>query len=142
MLPMAAPFQILEHPADVGFVAYGATREELFSNAALALMSLAYELDAVAERESRAIEAAGADIEALLYAWLAEILAVSDAERLVFRRFTLAELGPNFVRGVASGERFDPARHRARTYVKAVTLHQFGIMQTPQGWSARVYLDV
>jgi protein archease len=139
---MPAPFEILEHPADVGFIAYGGTLDELFTNAALALMSLAYELDTVEEREKRPIEAAGADTESLLYAWLAEILAVSDAERLVFRRFEVTELRADFVRGIASGERFDPARHRARTYVKAVTLHQFRVAQTPEGWSARVYLDV
>lgn len=139
---MARPFEILEHPADVGFIAYGGTLDELFTNAALALMSLSYELETVEEREQRPIETTGADTESLLYAWLAEILAVSDADRLVFHRFELAELSAARVRGFAYGERFDPARHRARTYVKAVTLHQFRVAEAPGGWSARVYLDV
>jgi len=139
---MVQAFEILEHPADVGFIAYGAGRAELFTNAALALMSLAYELDTVEEQDKRMIEAAGSDIESLLFAWLSEILAISDGERLIFCRFELAELAADRVRGYAHGERFDPARHRAKTYVKAVTLHQFRVEQAAGGWAARVYLDV
>jgi protein archease len=142
MRGVAAPFEILEHPADVGFIAHGATLAELFTNAALALASLGCELDAVREREARAIEATGSDTESLLYSWLAEILAISDADRRVFCRFEVVELGPGQVRGIARGERFDPTRHHARTYIKAVTLHQFRVEETPEGWSARVYLDV
>src|ERR1022692_1610575 len=53
---MARPFEILEHPADVGFLAYGATLEELFANSALAMISLACDLEGV--RETRALPAA------------------------------------------------------------------------------------
>jgi SHS2 domain-containing protein len=137
-----APFEILEHPADVGFRAHGRTLEELFANAALAMMALAYELKGIEEREQRAIEAEGEDIESLLYDWLAAILAVTDAERLVLKRFQVRELGAGIVRGVGWGEPFDKQRHRARTYVKAVTLHQFEVRESEQGWTAQVYLDV
>jgi len=83
---MARAFEILEHPADVGFLAYGATLNELFANSALAMISLACEVEGVRETEQRKIEAAGEDVESLLYAWLSEVLAVMDAERLVLRR--------------------------------------------------------
>src|SRR2546426_7946043 len=69
---MRPPFEIIEHPADVGFLAYGVTLEELFANAALAMMSLACELEAVRQTLSRAIEVTAADWESLLFAWLAE----------------------------------------------------------------------
>jgi SHS2 domain-containing protein len=136
------PFEILEHPADVGFLAHGATLEELFANAALALMSLGWELDTVEERESRQIEAEGGDTEMLLYAWLAEIVALAEGERLVLKRFEVKDLSETRVRGVGWGERYDRSRHRARTYVKAVTLHQFEVRQSERGWTARVFLDV
>ncbi len=146
---MGAAFEILEHPADVGFIAYGATLKELFTNAALAMMSLAGELERVEERERREIEATGSDTESLLYAWLAEILAAADAEQLVFCRAQVTELntspdapGRARVRGAAFGERFDKSRHRASTYIKAVTFHQLFVEQTPEGWRARVFLDV
>ncbi len=146
-------FEIIEHPADVGFVAYGATLEELFANAAVALLSLGCELAGVEERDRRELEAAGADLEALLFAWLAEILAVGDAEQLVFRRVEVTRLavplpaeganrGSGRALGIAYGEKFDKARHRAGTYIKAVTFHQLRVEQTAEGWRAQVYLDV
>jgi SHS2 domain-containing protein len=137
-----APFEVLEHPADVGFLAYGRTLEELFANAALAMFSLACELDYIEERLRREVEVTGAETEALLYAWLAELLAIADAEQLFFRRAEVTTLAPGRVRGVAYGEKFDKARHRAGTYVKAVTYHQFRVEETPEGWRAEVYLDV
>ena len=140
---MALPFfEVIEHPADVGFRAYGATLEELFAHAGLAMMSLAYELEGVEERKRREIEASGADTESLFYAWLAELLAIADAEHLVFCRVEVTQLGEGQVRGLAYGEKFDKGRHRAGTYVKAVTYHQLRVEQTPEGWCGQVYLDV
>ncbi len=139
---MRVPFEVIEHPADVGFLAYGRTLEQMFAHAGLAMMSLAYDLAGVEERERRELEASGTDIESLLYAWLAEILAVADAEQLVFCRVEVTEMGKGRVRGVAFGEKYDKARHHAGTYVKAVTYHQLRVDQTPEGWRAQVYLDV
>lgn len=139
---MRPPFEIIEHPADVGFLAYGRTLEELFANAALAMMSLGYELDAIEERERREIAAEGRDTEEMLFEWLAEILAISDAGKLVFRRFEIAELVAGRVRGAAWGEKFDRGRHRAGTYIKAVTYHQLRVEKKDEGWTAQVYLDV
>jgi len=136
------PFEILEHPADIGFLAYGVTLEELFSNAALALHSLACSPEGIEEREQREIEATGADTESLLFSWLAEILAVADAERLVFRRCTVTEFTAARIRGMVWGEPYDPARHRAGTYIKAVTYHQFCVDKITEGWRARVFLDL
>jgi SHS2 domain-containing protein len=147
-------FEILEHPADVGFLAYGQTLEELFENAALAMCSLACSADRIEERVERGIEARSSDIESLLYAWLAEILAVADAEQLVFRRVRVTTLSAprgigdrseavaGEVRGIAYGEAFDRQQHAAGTYIKAVTLHQFSVEQGAEGWRARVFLDL
>jgi SHS2 domain-containing protein len=135
-------FEIIEHPADVGFVAYGETLEELFASAAAAMMTLACDPATLEERERREIDVAAGDVEMLLFAWLAEILAVSDAEQIFFRRADVTQLRAGRVRGVVYGEKYDKARHRAGTYIKAVTLHQFRVEQTPAGWKATVYLDV
>jgi SHS2 domain-containing protein len=143
---MGAPWEILEHPADVGFRAYGRTPEELYANAALAMMSLACAPEGLAESESREIEVTGADHESLLFAWLAEVLAVQDAEQMFFRRAEIVEFmetaGQLRLQGRIFGEKYDSARHRAGTYVKAVTMHQLHVEQTPAGWQAQVYLDV
>lgn len=145
---MNKPYEILEHPADVGFLAYGATLAELFENAVLAMCSLACSREKIEEREQREIVATGADVESLLYSWLTEILAVADAEQLVFRRASVSELrepqagASGRAKGIAHGEKFDRSRHAAGTYIKAVTLHQFAVERTNSGFRARVYLDL
>jgi SHS2 domain-containing protein len=139
---MPPQFEILEHPADVGFRAHGATLEELFANAALALLSIAGDLEAIEERERREIEATGSDTESLLYAWLADIVAVADADRLVLRRVEVTSLEEGRVTGIAYGELYDHDRHRAGTAIKAVTYHKFFVQQSPTGWVAEVFLDV
>jgi SHS2 domain-containing protein len=148
MHPVMVPYEILEHPADVGFLAYGRTLAELFENAALAMCSLACAPEKIEEKLDREITAGGADLDSLLYAWLAEILALADAEQLVFRRGKViflrepAPAEPGEVRGMAYGESFDRSRHAAGTYIKAVTLHQFAVELTPNGYRARVFLDL
>ena len=139
---MSRPFEILEHPADVGFLAYGSTLKELFSNSALAMFSLACDLENVGETGRRKIEASGEDVESLLYAWLAEILAVSDAERLILRRAEVSFLDEGRVRGIVYGEPIDRARHKTGVAIKAVTLHQFAVESVDDGWRARVFLDL
>jgi SHS2 domain-containing protein len=139
-------FEILEHPADVGFLAYGATVEELFENAVLAMISIAGDLESVRETERREIEVTGENVESLLYAWLAEILAVMDAERLAIRHAEVTKLAVNAVggrvHGAVYGEPYDRARHTAGVAIKAVTYHQFAIERTADGWRARVFLDL
>lgn len=148
MQGVKVPFEILEHPADIGFLAYGETLGDLFENAALAMCWIACAQEKIGEREQREIAATGADVESLLYSWLTEILAVADAEQLVFRRASVSELRepqagmPGVARGIAHGEKFDRGRHAAGTYIKAVTLHQFAVERTSSGLRARVYLDL
>jgi SHS2 domain-containing protein len=139
---MSRPFEILEHPADVGFLAYGATLEELFVNSALAMISLACDLENVRETEKRKIEASGEDVESLLYSWLAEVLAVSDAERLILRRANVTFLTEGRVRGTVYGEPIDRTRHKTGVAIKAVTLHQFAVENVDDSWRARVFLDL
>jgi SHS2 domain-containing protein len=141
-------FDIIEHPADVGFHAYGNNAAELFENAALAMCSLACVPDKIEERETRELSATGADLESLLYAWLAEILAIADAEQLVLNRAAVTKINEprqgteGTVRGIAFGEKFDRQRHAAGTYIKAVTLHQFAVERAAEGLRARVFLDL
>jgi len=123
-------------------MAHGATLEELFENSALAMFSLACDLTEVHESEQRELEAGGEDAESLLYAWLAEALAVMDAERLVLKRARVTALSEQCVRGVVYGEPIDRQRHRIGVAIKAVTYHQFAVEKTADGWRARVFLDL
>lgn len=135
-------FEILEHPADIDFRAFGGTLEELFANAAVALISIACEIEDVAPRTGYALSAAGADYESLLVNWLGEVLYWFDGKRIALRQFRATEFQPDSIRAAAWGEPRDPERHRSKLIVKAVTWHQLRIVRTDSGWMAEVYLDI
>ncbi len=135
-------FEILEHTADIGFRAWGKTAAELFENAALAMCSIAAEMENIQPRLEYPLAAAGEDYESLLVNWLSEILYWTDGHQLALREFHVHHIEPHGVTGIAVGEPRDPARHPAKVIVKAVTYHQLKVVEESSGWNAEVYLDI
>jgi SHS2 domain-containing protein len=135
-------FEILEHPADIGFRAFGGTLPELFANAALAMLSIAADPAATEPRAEYALAAESGDRESLLVDWLSEVLYWFDGKRIAFRSFRVTEFGDTAIAAVGAGEPRDPERHRARLIVKAVTYHQLKIERRGGVWLAEVYLDI
>jgi len=76
---MEKDFEIVNHTADVGIIAYGTDIKQAFANAARALFSLITELDDVAEVLHRDIELIAPDEESLLVEWLNELIYLFDA---------------------------------------------------------------
>lgn len=136
------PFRVLEHTADIGFEAFGATREEVFANAALALMCLMVETESIQIKLELPLRTEGSDLASLLVNWLSEILYRFDAEGWVFSEFKVIDLTDQALVARARGEKFDPRRHPVKMLVKAITYHQLEVRETPQGWRAQVYVDV
>jgi SHS2 domain-containing protein len=136
------PYRVLEHTADIGFEAFGATRQEVFANAARALVDLIVSLDSVQSRDEVSIRAEGSDSPSLLVNWLSEILYLHDAEGWLFRDFEIKELSDHSLSAVARGEKFNRSRHQAKLMVKAITYHQLALEEAAEGWRARVYLDI
>ena len=137
-----AGFEIIDHTADVGIVAYGRTMEELFQNAAAATFSLMADLESVGDGTVLEVEVEAPDREELLVAWLNELIYLSDTERLLFSRFEITEMGEDHLKARVRGERMDPAKHNLKGQVKAATYHHLKISQTEEGLAARVILDM
>lgn len=135
-------FDILEHPADIGFRVFGQKPGELFANAALAMVSLIHELDAVSPANDHLLQAEGSDYESLLVNWLNEVLYWADGKQVAFCRFQVNEIEKTYVSGLGIGELRDPARHRSKLIIKAVTYHQLMVAETSEGWCAEVYVDI
>jgi SHS2 domain-containing protein len=135
-------FEILEHSADIGFRARGRTIAELFENAAAAMLSIACELTNISPVREYPFEASGSDIESLLVNWLNELLYWTDGKQIAIARVRVKTIDSQHVVAVGMGEPRDPARHRMRIIVKAVTYHQLKVEQAADGWSAEVYLDI
>ncbi len=82
------------------------------------------------------------DAEALLVAWLNELVYLFDTEHLLLRRFEIEALGQRSLRARVFGEPADPERHEIKTGVKSATYHGLAIRRTRSGYSARIILDV
>jgi SHS2 domain-containing protein len=135
-------FEILEHTADIGLRAWGATLQEAFENAATALSAIVVELGDIDPRIAYPIAASGDDDQSLLVNWLNEALYYLDARRIVLRRFHIEHFSDGRVAGQAWGEPRDPVKHRPKVIVKGVTYHQLKIEQRPDGWQVQVFLDI
>ncbi len=135
-------FEILEHPADVGFRAWGNSLEDVFGNCAQALLSIILDASNVDESERCQIDAEGSDLESLLVNWLNEVLYYVDTRRLVFNSFAIHFGESCKLSCEASGEKRTPAKHPVRVSVKAVTYHQLRLSKSGEQWIAEVFVDV
>jgi len=139
---MKRAFEIIDHTADVGIVAYGAGIEELFSNAALALFSLITELASIEEKTHFNLKVSSEDRDSLLVEWLNEFIYIFDVEHLLFNRFDIESLTHNQLKAVCYGEIFDPARHKMKLGIKAATYHMLKLDKSRGGYKAQIIFDI
>ena len=135
-------FEVLEHPADIGFRAFGGTLPELFVRSAIAMLTIAGDPAAAEPRNQYELAVESPDRESLLVDWLSEVLFWFDGRRIAFRDFRVTEFQETALKAIGAGEVRDPQRHPARVIVKAVTWHQLKIERRNGLWVAEVYLDI
>ncbi len=139
---MKRPFEIIDHTADIGIVAFGDDMREAFANAALALFSLINKPEDVKQDLKQHVELTAGDREALLVRWLNELIFFFDAEHLIFSRFDIGKLTDTELEADCLGEKVDPSRHRLRMGVKAATYHLLRITNDANGYRAQVIFDI
>ena len=120
-------FQLIEHTADVGLIAYGRNLAGAYANAAYGLFSIVTELKTVREIESRRLEISEGDAEALLFEWLNSLIYLFDVEMLLFKRFDIIEFDGCRLKALCRGEKYDPSRHHLKTGVKSATYHMLKV---------------
>ncbi len=138
----ARKYRQLVHTADCAWRIWGDSLEELFENAAGALMATITDRRRLRPRETRTLTAEAPDQEALLVAWLNRLLYLYDVDGFLGREFQVLSLSPQLLKARARGETFDPARHVSKTAVKAATYHHLEISPQAHGWRATVILDL
>lgn len=132
-------YEIIEHTADVGVRAWGATLEECFEQAALGVLAIngAYAADG-GEPVSVSLEAN--DLGGVLVDWISEVLYLHEARDSVVTAIGVSQADERSLSGnVALKPRTDDI---AGTAVKAVTYHRLSVTPTDDGWEATFYLDV
>lgn len=139
-------YEYLEHTADIKFLAYGDTLEEVFENAALAMFNVIIDTGKVSGEMAREVLLASPDLESLLVDWLSELLYLFEVDEIVFWKFRVEEIREEeekySIKALASGEKYYPESHPFETEIKAVTYNQLKLEKTDKGWKAQVVVDI
>ena len=135
-------YEFFDHTADVGIHAWGRTLQDVFGQGALALRELVVERSAVRAVTRRPVSLEGDDEARLFQQWLTELLFWFSTDKFLPAEWEFTTLTPTRLEGTVAGEPFDVARHAQGQEVKAITLHELALERTPDGWDARVIVDV
>jgi SHS2 domain-containing protein len=129
--------------ADVAFIAYGRTLDDLFSNAAVAMFEVMINTKHVKPKITKNVKIKGNDLESLMFNWLNALLVYVDGSSLAFSKFNVKvdEKKLSLV-GECIGEKIDNKRHERRTVVKAATYHKLEIKREDDHWKARIIIDI
>lgn len=138
------PYELFEHTADIGLRLSGATREELFRNAALGLAELITDPRSLEKEEAfeEPLEVESAQAEELLAVWLRELLFRFSTALKIPLQISFETHEDTRIKARVRFARFDPRRHEQRYEIKAVTYHGYRCEKTPQGYFAEVILDI
>ena len=136
----SAGFEVLEHTADLGVRAWGATGPEAFEQAARGLSEImGVRLPGPGERQL--VKASAGDAAALLVAFLNELLWLHETASVGFAEVDVIALSDTSV--VADVEVVPlPEPPPAGLAVKAATYHRLAFGPSDAGFRARVVLDV
>jgi SHS2 domain-containing protein/predicted kinase len=132
------PYVVVNHTADIALRVHGETLGELFANAAAGMFAQMAALEQVPLTLQRQVTAEAEDNEALLVAWLSELLYLRDVHGEAYARFQVSFPAPHQLAAVADGGpwiAFDRP-------VKAVTFHGLKVEQDAGTWQATIVFDV
>ena len=133
-------FELLEHTADVGIRAWGATLEAAFEQATGALAEVLGAL-APGPGERVPVEVTASDHGGLLVDWLNEVLWLLEVRQAKVAGVRVERVGDGSAAGWVAFSGDGPAPDG--TFVKAVTYHRLRVEPDPGGgWLIEVYLDV
>lgn len=127
-----------QHTGEVKVRIDAASHAELFAEAARALADLLGVATDETPSEWQRVTVSGRDHEALLVAWLNELVARVEIDHLLYRDVAIDDLTSTRLVGRIRGVPF----RETRTAVKAATMHGLQFTTGPRGTSATVILDV
>jgi SHS2 domain-containing protein len=133
------PWSFEEHTGEVRLRLRAGSLPGLFEQAARALAELMCTEHTEPKGEPIEATARASDRESLLAAWIDELVFLSETRKRVWSEVHVQRLSDTEI--VASVRGFEPAA--LRTQVKAATLHELHVVQTPGGtFEATLVLDV
>jgi len=130
------------HGADIGVRGIGASREEAFEQAALALIAVITDPRNVRPDETVEIVCEAPDDELLLVEWLNAVVYEIATRRMLWSRFSVRIEGHR-LHATAWGEKTEVARHQPAVEVKGATYTNLAVKRDASGvWTAQCVVDV
>ena len=130
------------HGADIGVRGVGATKEQAFAQAALALTEVVTAAANIVPQEMIEVECAAPSDGLLLADWLNRLIYEMAVRHMVFGRFAVT-IENERLRGRAWGERIDQARHAPAVEPKGATFTALKVERRADGaWIAQCVIDV
>jgi SHS2 domain-containing protein len=140
--PPAPHWEHFPHQADMGVRGVGATREQAFEQAALALTAVITDPAGIGTDTAIEIHCQAPDHELLLVDWLNAIVYEMATRHMLFSRFDVTIAGTRLDARI-HGEALDPARHQPAVEVKGATYTGLRVAQEADGrWIAQTVVDV
>jgi len=133
-------FEELEHTADVRIRVRSATLEDLFSEAARALMVVMYG-DVRSGGMTRRVELDAPDLESLVQTFLSEVLFVSEVDGMVVSGADVRISGTRLT-AMLSGEPFSHDRHLGGREVKGIPMHGLSLRYDHDTYILEIIFDV
>jgi tRNA nucleotidyltransferase (CCA-adding enzyme) len=136
------PWEHFSHQADMGIRGRGASKEEAFEQAAVALTAVITDPRTVEPSTCVSISREDADDELLLAEWINALVYEMATRKMLFSRFRVAFIGHSLI-GEAWGEPIDVAKHQPAVEVKGATYTALAVRQVSGGeWIAQCVVDV
>lgn len=134
-------FRLLEHTADIGIEATGETPADLFTAAAEGLLAVLSDLPKEPCTHWQDVTVTGRDFDELLVNWLNAILFHLEVDGLFPEQVRVVAISSTNLAARIGGNLLADSPLPVRE-VKAATWHRLEVSAQPDGWRARVYLDL
>jgi len=137
-----AHWEHFPHDADIGVRGWGATLEQAFEQAALALTAVVTDPAEVAAKDMLQLSCMAPNAELLLTDWLNSLIFEMVTRNMLYSRFEVQVKGGHLTAKVW-GEALDVARHRPAVEIKGATYTELKVAQQAGGdWLAQCVVDV
>lgn len=139
---MSPYWEHFSHQADVGVRGIGKTKEEAFSQAALAMMAVVSDPGSIKALTPVSLTCSAPDDALLLVDWLNAVIYEMAVRHMLFSRFEVQIAGTDLT-ATAWGERVDLARHQPAVEPKGATYTELEVVCRQDGsWLAQCVIDV
>ena len=136
------PWEHFSHQADMGIRGRGASKEEAFEQAGVALTAVVTNPESVRPANRVVVQREDADDELLFVDWINALVYEMATRKMLFSRFRVVLNGLSLT-GEAWGEPVDIAKHEPAVEVKGATYTALQVRQESDGsWIAQCVVDV